>query len=63
MTQNQIDRQVARKTGESVGFIRRLGFNVVIVPHRSYRPRQGGAQASTEQTNGVVTKIQQPKAA
>src|SRR5476651_1652238 len=32
MNQNQLYREVAHATGESVGLIRSLGFNVVIAP-------------------------------
>ena len=63
MTQNQINREVAHATGESVGFIRSLGFEVVIVPRHKRRPRRGGAQARAKQSKGVVSKIQQLKAA
>ena len=43
MTQNQINREVAHATGESVERIRRLGFNAVVVPHAQHKPRRGGA--------------------
>jgi hypothetical protein len=60
MSQNQLNREVAHATGESVGFIRSRGFNVVIVPQRSHRPRRdGNAQSSAKH----VSKTQQSKAA
>jgi hypothetical protein len=42
MTQSQIDRAVARATGESVGLIQRRGFSLqnVPVPLRRYRRRR-----------------------
>jgi hypothetical protein len=64
MSQNQLNREIANATGESVGLIRSLGFNVVIVPQRSHRPRRdGSAQSSAKQTNRVISTTQQPKAA
>ncbi len=38
MTQNEINREVARVTGESVECIRQLGFSLVIVPPRRDPP-------------------------
>jgi hypothetical protein len=64
MSQNQLNREVAHATGESVGFIRHFGFGVVIVPKRSNQPRRGGgAQTSAKQANHLASKTQQPKAA
>jgi hypothetical protein len=45
MTQSQIDRAVARATGESVGLIQRRGFSLHFQPvplrrHRRRRPRR-----------------------
>jgi hypothetical protein len=60
MTQNQLNREVAHATGESVGFIRSLGFSMVNVPQGYYRPRRTGAQAKQSKP---VPVIQQPKAA
>jgi hypothetical protein len=42
MTQSQIDRAVARATGESVGLIQRRGFSLhnLPVPLRRYRRRR-----------------------
>lgn len=45
MTQSQIDRAVARATGESVGIIQRRGFSLHSVPiplrrQRRRRPRR-----------------------
>ncbi len=35
MTQQQLDRVVARRTGESVRFIHRRGFQLIVVPKTS----------------------------
>jgi len=41
MTQNQLNREVAKVTGESVDFVRQLGFNVTIVPQQEPRRQEG----------------------
>ena len=61
MKQSQINREVARATGESVEFIRKRGFDIIIVPVPRNRPRRGGAQAIANRSKPV--DIQQCKAA
>ena len=61
MTQNQLNREVAQATGETVEFVRKRGFGIVITPRRRFRPRGGGAQASVKRP--VKPTIQQLKAA
>lgn len=51
MTQSQIDRAVARATGESVGLIQRRGFSLQNLPvplrrHRRRRQRRSPASLS-----------------
>jgi len=36
MTQSQLDREVARATGESIRNIKRLGFSYLLVPDRGH---------------------------
>ena len=38
MTQQQLDRTVARKTGESLGTIRHLGFSIQVGPPQDLEP-------------------------
>ncbi|MBM4073701.1 MAG: hypothetical protein FJ271_32985 [Planctomycetes bacterium] len=43
MNQNQLHREVAQATGETVELIRQRGFGIIIVPRPCYRrPRRGG---------------------
>ena len=44
MTQNELNREIAHVTGESVETISGMGFSVVTVPTRraDHRPRLGG---------------------
>jgi hypothetical protein len=52
MTQNQLYREVAHVTGESVGFIKSHGFSMVIVP--TFFPIQcSDVQVSVEQPKPV----------
>ena len=39
MTQAQLNRAVARVTGESVGMVEQLGFNLIVVPDMQRTPR------------------------
>ena len=39
MTQAQLNRAVARVTGESVGLVEQLGFNLIVVPDMQRTPR------------------------
>jgi hypothetical protein len=39
MTQAQLNRAVARATGESVGMVEQLGFNLIVVPDMQSTPR------------------------
>jgi hypothetical protein len=50
MTQNEINREVARVTGESVECIRHLGFGLVIVPHAKHPPRNPSGDNQTVRT-------------
>jgi len=45
MSQAQLDREVAQVTGESVGFIRSMGFSPMNVPSPP-RPRKCARQAA-----------------
>jgi hypothetical protein len=45
MSQAQLDREVARSTGESVGFIRSMGFSPMNMPCPQ-RPRKDAMQAA-----------------
>jgi hypothetical protein len=45
MSQAQLEREVARSTGESVGFIRSMGFSELNIP-RPQHPRRFGRQAA-----------------
>ncbi len=36
MSQTELDREVSRHTGESLGTIRRRGFSIVLPPPRLY---------------------------
>jgi hypothetical protein len=38
MNQNDLSREVARMTGETVQRIQRMGFGLIIVPTRPIRP-------------------------
>ena len=38
MSQAELDREVSRATGESLGTIRRLGFSIVPSPPKIYEP-------------------------
>ena len=50
MTQQQLDRSVARRTGESVRFIHRRGFHLIVVPERAIVCDHGiGANTPTQQ--------------
>jgi hypothetical protein len=54
MSQNQLYRELAQITGETVDFIRHRGFSVIIVPRRRFGPRGGGgAQAQLKQPKPV----------
>lgn len=45
MTQNELNRAVARATGESVNYIREMGFSLQVVPaKRHYRRPSNQAQ-------------------
>ena len=61
MTQNDVNRAVARATGETVERIKKLGFNMVIVPRFLPKPRRHGAYARQPKIANV--NIHQPKAA
>ena len=61
MTQNQLYREVAQATGESVNFIRQRGFGIIIVPRRRSRPRRGGARGTV--AKGAKSAVQLSKAA
>jgi hypothetical protein len=61
MNQNQLYREVAHATGETVNFIRKRGFGIVIVPCQRNRPRRRGARA--KQSKRMRHDTQQPKAA
>ena len=63
MNQNQLYREVARATGETVDFIRKRGFGIVIVQRHRARPRGEGGQARAQQSKPVDPVIQQLKAA
>ena len=52
MTQNQLDRQVAQATGETVDFIRSRGFSVLNMPN-VLPPRHGDVQATATQPKRV----------
>ncbi len=41
MTQKQLDREVAQKTGETRDLIRQRGFSMVVIPRQPFRPRRG----------------------
>lgn len=45
MSQAQLDREVAHFTGESVSFIRSMGFSLLNIPCPQ-RPRKCGRQAA-----------------
>jgi hypothetical protein len=45
MTQAQLDREVAQLTGESVGYIRSMGFSEVDMPYPP-QPKQYARQAA-----------------
>ena len=45
MKQSQLDREVAHLTGESVGFIRSMGFSPLIIPSPP-KPRKYARQAA-----------------
>ena len=64
MTQNQINREVAKATGETIERIRQIGFNVVIVPRYYRKPRPGGNQSEIATSpKRTQSKAQQPCAA
>lgn len=44
MTQAQLDRQVARATGESVDFVRSMGFSPLSMPIQTNWPQPGEQQ-------------------
>ena len=55
MTQQQLDRSVARRTGESVRFIHRRGFHLIVVPERAIAREHGvSANAPTQQSVSPV---------
>ena len=63
MSQNQLYRELAHATGETVDFIRHRGFSVIIVPRRRFRPRGGGgAPAQTKQAKHVEPNTRQKAA-
>jgi hypothetical protein len=43
MTQRDIDRAVARATGETVGRVQQMGFTLVVIPPRPVPCRWSGA--------------------
>ena len=59
MTQQQLDRAVARATGETVETIQRRGFGILIVPRQHLRPRDGGAQAGAKPSKPKNPNVQQ----
>jgi hypothetical protein len=64
MTQTQLNRAVAEATGETVEYVQKLGFNLVIVPRRQYKPRNDGGQSKRRRrsTSGQPG-VQQPSTA
>jgi hypothetical protein len=64
MTQNQLNRAVAEATGETVEYVQKLGFNLVIVPQRQHKPRSGGGQAKRRRRSPAGQPgVQQPSTA
>jgi hypothetical protein len=61
MNQNQLYREVAYATGETVNFIRKRGFGIVIVPCQRNRPRRRGTRA--KHSKRVRPDTQQSKVA
>lgn len=59
MSQAQLDREVAQLTGESVGFIRSMGFSPMNVPYQP-GPRKAAKQAAVRILKGQkVTPVDQ----
>lgn len=58
MNQNQLNREVAQHTGETVELIKQRGFSIVIVPRRRFRPRRGGGQAFAKHAKAVTPVLQ-----
>ena len=55
MTQPQLDRAVAKATGEHTGTIRRIGFRLVTVPAvRRHRKRAGRRQSGPRHRPGLA---------
>lgn len=46
MTQEQLNREVARATGETIQLIREMGFGLLIMPDVVELTPQGGEQAN-----------------
>jgi hypothetical protein len=62
MTQNQLNREVARATGDTVEVIRKLGFNLNVVLPRWHNPRPCNSRRR-QRSKGANLNIHQPKAA
>ncbi len=60
MTQNQLNREVAQATGETVDFIRKRGFGIIITPHPRprTRPRRSGGRLSANPSNSINSNHQ-----
>ncbi len=58
MNQNQLNREVAQATGETVELIRQRGFSIIIVPRPHFRPRRRGGQAFVKPAKPVNPDLQ-----
>ncbi|MBM4072689.1 MAG: hypothetical protein FJ271_27750 [Planctomycetes bacterium] len=58
MNQNQLNREVAQVTGETVELIRQRGFGILVVPRVYFQPRRRGGQALPKPTKLVNPNIQ-----
>jgi len=56
MSQAQLDREVAQLTGESVSFIRSMGFSPMNIP-RPPRPRKCARQGSARVLNSQTIEL------
>ena len=45
MTQRELNHEVARATGESLGTISGMGFSLIVTPKRRSRPNRPGSRA------------------